>query len=241
MNRVSFIWNLLLVTSMIPHILSGQNNDLIFQRFSIQEGLSHNSVLSIIQDRRGFIWIATYDGLNRFDGYQFKEYNHDYRDTTTMSQNLAMALHEDSKGRIWVGTPGMGLCRFDPLTDKFTRYTTTFEENGEKKEVPTISAIQEDLEGNIWFGSISGLFKLEPDSKSPIQFSLGSNRPIINSLTLDTSGNIWVGTFDGLFKIPYHDNTSFIRWKHDPDAPASIVSDNVMSVFEDHRGTFWIG
>lgn len=241
MNRVSFIWNLLLVTSMIPHILSGQNNDLIFQRFSIQEGLSHNSVLSIIQDRRGFIWIATYDGLNRFDGYQFNEYNHDYRDTTTMSQNLAMALHEDSKGRIWVGTPGMGLCRFDPLTDKFTRYTTTFEENGEKKEVPTISAIQEDLEGNIWFGSISGLFKLEPDSKSPIQFSLGSNRPIINSLTLDTSGNIWVGTFDGLFKIPYDDNTSFIRWKHDPDAPASIVSDNVMSVFEDHRGTFWIG
>ncbi|WP_163381555.1 two-component regulator propeller domain-containing protein [Cyclobacterium sp. SYSU L10401] len=227
---------------MISQVLSAQNNDLIFQRYSIQEGLSHNSVLSIIQDRRGFIWIGTYDGLNRFDGYQFKEYNYDYQDTTTISQNLTMALHEDSKGRIWVGTAGMGLCHFDPQTDKFVRYSTTFKENGEYKEVPTISTIQEDLEGNIWFGSVNGLFKLGPDSKSPVQFPLGSERPVINSLTLDSSGNIWVGTFgEGLFKISDDDHPSVTQWTHDPEARESVASDNVMAVFEDHRGTFWIG
>ncbi|HSI75096.1 MAG TPA: two-component regulator propeller domain-containing protein, partial [Lunatimonas sp.] len=242
MGKLIFIWILAFLPSMVSQIIIAQNDDLIFQRFSIQEGLSHNSVLSIIQDRRGFIWIATYDGLNRFDGYQFKEYNHDYRDTTSISQNLPMALHEDSKGRIWVGTAGSGLCLFDPQTDKFTRYTTTFKENGENKEVLNISTIQEDLDGNVWFGSVNGLFKLEPDSKTPIQFSLGSNRSIINSLTLDTSGNIWVGTFgNGLFKIPYDDNTSYIQWKNDLEAPESIANDNVMSVFEDHRGTYWIG
>lgn len=242
MGKLIFIWILAFLPSMVSQVTIAQNGDLIFQRFSIQEGLSHNSVLSIIQDRRGFIWIATYDGLNRFDGYQFKEYNHDYRDTTTISQNLSMALHEDSKGRIWVGTAGLGLCHFDPKTDNFTRYSTTFEEGGEYKEVPTISAIQEDLDGNIWFGSVNGLFKLGPDSKNPVQFSLGANRPIINSLTLDSSGNIWVGTFGaGLFKIHYGDQSTMIQWKHDLEDKGSIASDNVMAVFEDHRGTFWIG
>ncbi|WP_114748054.1 hybrid sensor histidine kinase/response regulator transcription factor [Pleomorphovibrio marinus] len=242
MGRIIFIWFFGVTTSMVPSALIAQNEDLIFQRFSIQEGLSHNSVLSIIQDRRGFIWIATYDGLNRFDGYQFKEYNHDYQDTTSISQNLSMALHEDSEGRIWVGTAGLGLCHFDPQTDKFTRYSTTFEENGEYKEVPTISTIQEDLDGNIWFGSVNGLFKIGPDSKRPLLFSLGSNRPVINSLTLDASGNVWVGTFgEGLFKIPYGDNSSYIQWKHDLEVQESIASDNVMAVFEDHQGTFWIG
>lgn len=91
MGRLIIIWVLILITSMPPHVLLAQDNDLIFQRFSIQQGLSHNSILCMIQDRRGFLWFGTYDGLNRFDGYQFKEYNHDYQDTTSISQNLRTA------------------------------------------------------------------------------------------------------------------------------------------------------
>jgi signal transduction histidine kinase/ligand-binding sensor domain-containing protein/DNA-binding response OmpR family regulator len=243
MGKLIAIWAVVLWVSMLPHVLMAQDNDLIFQRFSIQEGLTHNSVLSIIQDRRGFLWFGTYDGLNRFDGYQFKEYNQDYQDTTSISQNLIIDLHEDSKGWIWVGTAGSGLCSLDPRTDKFTRYPITYEENGIIKEVVTISALQEDVSGNLWIGTVNGLFKLEPESKSPVHFPIGSNLSLtINSISLDSSGDIWVGTFgEGLIKIPSHDKSTYEQWKHSPEVPESIISNNVMSVFEDHRGTFWFG
>nr|MBI1228477.1 response regulator [Cytophagales bacterium] len=241
MGNVIRISLLTLLTSIINPVVMAQDNDPIFQRFSIQEGLSHNSVLCMIQDSRGFLWIGTYDGLNRFDGYQFKEYNHDYQDSTTISTNLTMALYEDSKGFIWVGTAGGGLCYFDPQSEKFTRFPLVVEGNGAYEEVPTISSIQEDLHGNMWVGTIYGLFKLESDKKASVHFPLGSSKLIINSITRDRSGNIWVGTFKGLFKIPFDDPTSFIHWKHDPEVVESIASDEVRAVFEDHRGTLWIG
>ena len=165
MCRHIFIGLLIFLTSMMPIVLSAQNSDLIFQRFSIQEGLSHNSVLCMIQDRKGFIWIGTYDGLNRFDGYQFKEYNQDYQDTTSILQNLIIDLYEDSKGRIWVGTGGSGLCSLDPQTEKFTRYTITYEENGVTNQISTISAIKEDNNGMLWIGTTTGLYILDPEKR----------------------------------------------------------------------------
>ncbi len=244
MARLIFIW-IFLLTSTIPHILIGQNNDLIFQRFSIQEGLTHNSVLCMIQDRRGFLWFGTYDGLNRFDGYQFKEYNQDYQDTSSISQNLIIDLYEDSKGRIWVGTAGSGLCSLDPFTEKFTRYKLQYEENGLINEVPTISAIKEDNNGMLWIGTLTGLYILDPENRSSVPFNL-NNIPLgnlsINSLFLDSAGDLWTGTFgNGLFKISNTANGPIMHWKYDPAVEGSIAHNNVMSIFEDRRGTIWVG
>jgi len=230
---------------MIPHGLKAQNNDLIFQRFSIQEGLTHNSVLCMIQDRRGFLWFGTYDGLNRFDGYQFKEYNHDYQDTTSISQNLITDLHEDSKGRIWVGTAGTGLCSMDPFTEKFTRYKLEYEENGITTEISTISAIREDNNGILWIGTLKGLFVMDPEKKNSRPFILKEfphGNLIINSLFLDSAGDLWVGTFgNGLFKISNSPNQTLTHWKHNSRDVRTIANDNVLSIFEDKRGTIWVG
>ncbi len=245
MGRLFFILFFLFISSMIPHALIAQNNDLIFQRFSIQEGLTHNSVLCMIQDKRGFLWFGTYDGLNRFDGYQFKEYNQDYQDTTSISQNLIIDLHEDSKGRIWVGTAGSGLCSLDPVTEKFTRYPIIYEENGKTNRITTISAIQEDNNGLLWIGTTTGLYILDPEKRKsePINlYDIPHGNVIINSLFLDSAGDLWAGTFGhGIFKISKTATQPIIHWTFDEDAEGTIAHNNVMSIFEDSQGTIWVG
>ena len=119
MGRQVFIGLISFLTSMMPLVLMAQHDDVIFQRFSIQQGLAHNNVVSIIQDKKGFIWIATQEGLDRYDGYTFRHFQHSHKDTSSLSRNQLRTVLEDSKGFIWVGTSGGGLNRLDPLKEKF--------------------------------------------------------------------------------------------------------------------------
>src|SRR5574339_432614 len=98
----------------------GSNNDLNFapgsivrfEHLSIEDGLSQNAGLDIFQDSRGYLWIGTQDGLNRYDGYGFKIFKHDPDDPTSLSHNSILAVAEDTKGYLWIGTWGGGLNRF---------------------------------------------------------------------------------------------------------------------------------
>src|SRR5688572_22564787 len=83
-----------------------QSPPLVFRNFSVNDGLSHNFVRCFLQDSRGFMWIATIDGLNKFDGYTFKTYKVKHDDTTSLSSNNVSALTEDLYGNIWAGTWG---------------------------------------------------------------------------------------------------------------------------------------
>jgi len=89
--------------------------------YSIENGLSQTSVLCIIQDSRGFLWIGTQDGLNRFDGYTFKIYKNNPADSLSLSNNYINGLFEDSEGFIWVAT-NYGLNRYNPVTEEFQVY-----------------------------------------------------------------------------------------------------------------------
>ena len=93
-----------------------------FQRLSIADGLSSNSVLSILQDRKGFMWFGTQDGLNKYDGYEFKVYYHREDDPHSVGDDIQLTLLEDRKGCIWVGGFQSGLSRLDPETGSFTQY-----------------------------------------------------------------------------------------------------------------------
>ena len=98
-----------------------QTSTIRFERISTRDGLSQNGVLSIWQDRRGFMWFGTEDGLNKYDGYAFTVYTHDPDDPSTISDNLVSTIYEDQSGVMWVGTKG-GLDRFDRATETFTHY-----------------------------------------------------------------------------------------------------------------------
>ena len=99
----------------------GQELKHIFQHFTVEDGLSQGSISAILQDHNGFMWIGTYDGLNRFDGVEFKVYRHRPDDSTSLSDNRITCIYEDKEHVLWIGTQGGGLCRFDRAADSFKR------------------------------------------------------------------------------------------------------------------------
>lgn len=117
--------------------------------YGLQEGLSNSHVNSIYQDRTGLIWICTDNGLNSFDGVEFKTYYHVLDDTTSLGNNSVLSIYDDTKGNLWVGTTG-GLQRLDRETDRFSTvhfsypYITDFS---------YVSCIIEDSRGNIWLST----------------------------------------------------------------------------------------
>src|SRR5687768_10333968 len=98
-----------------------QHENLRFERIGFEEGLSSENITVLYQDRKGFIWIGTAEGLNKYDGYTFTKYKFDPLDPFSLSQNLIYTIFEDKEGFIWLGTYE-GLCKFDRHTEKFTRY-----------------------------------------------------------------------------------------------------------------------
>ena len=93
-----------------------------FSHLDVDDGLSGNSVRAILQDRQGFMWFGTWNGLNRYDGYTFKVYKRDPDNANSLSDNLVTAICEDESGTLWLGTGAGELNRFDPRTETFTHY-----------------------------------------------------------------------------------------------------------------------
>src|SRR5215471_3312875 len=146
-----FLCVILLICASIQIV--AQNNSLRFENIGVEQGLSSNSVTSILQDSKGYIWIGTEDGgLNKYDGYNFTTYNFDPLDSNSLSQNLIYTLWQDKEGFIWASTYE-GLCKFDPTTEKFTRYKP---DPKSKFSDPNILSINEDNNGTMWIGSGSG-------------------------------------------------------------------------------------
>lgn len=199
-QKLRQLWILLLLIIVHPAFAQQFINPR-FSRFTINEGLSQSVVYSITQDKTGFMWFGTKDGLNRFDGYEFKIYRHDPFDSTSLSDNTVTTLFSDSKGRLWAGTFSGGLNLYDPDLDCYHHIKAPNLTNA------NIHAITEDSNGNIWAGSYgSGLFQIifaKGQNSKPskiIQFihddkNTGSLRGnfIIDVFT-DHKGILWIST-----------------------------------------------
>ncbi len=228
--------------------LLAQEQEVKFERLNIDGGLVHNSVLNIIQDSKGFMWFATYDGIAKYDGYNVKVYNFDPYDTTTISQNLNLKLYEDKDGNIWAGTAGMGLNKFDPNSEQFKRYLP-FADANKSIHTRTISAIVQDQQEALWVGGVPGIARFDPDGQKYTQFlehEMGKiiSQTIVPDILIDRKGTVWVASSDGLFKIEGSGNEgklSFRQFKHQPDNPQSLNSKIATAVCEDNQGRIWVG
>lgn len=141
---------------IITFLLFGVSNlsisfgqSLIFNHLTIGDGLSNNAANAIIQDRVGFIWFGTDDGLNRYDGYSFKTYQHVLKDSSSLSDNGIWCLLEDRSGFIWMGTKNGKLNRYDPVKDIFKHWLLPSDIVREN----TIRVLFEDHNGFIWVGT----------------------------------------------------------------------------------------
>jgi streptogramin lyase len=104
------------------HLFSFSQENLSFQRFGIEQGLTVTTAFTIVQDDNGFLWVSTIDGLARFDGYKFTTYKNDFNDSLSLSDNTLSTIYKDKNGNFWIGTYNEGVNCFDPRTGRSKRY-----------------------------------------------------------------------------------------------------------------------
>ncbi|NLA21745.1 MAG: hypothetical protein GX870_01760, partial [Candidatus Marinimicrobia bacterium] len=148
---------------------------LRFEHLSTQDGLSHNSIIEIIQDRQGFMWFGTLNGLDRYDGYNFTAYRPILGDTTSLCHNVINALYEDSRGILWIGTLD-GLNRYDRARDCFIRICHN-PNNPNSLVDNRIRCIAEDNYGQIWIGTEGGLSCYDPRADTFQNYLPDPNNP----------------------------------------------------------------
>lgn len=231
---------LTLLLILIPFIVLSQDNSIRFSINTIDDGLSQSSVYTITQDKQGFIWMGTLDGLNRFDGYNFKKFYAEEGNPTSLSSNLIKQIIQDDQGYIWIATDE-GLNKFNPRTEEFTQYLHSETNEKTLSSNKIISLI--DAGEHLWIGTQDeGLVKLDKESGSAIRFNtqnsdLSNNG--IKSLLLDKDKNLWIGTLDGLCRI---DTTEkFSVYTNDILNEFSLLDNTVLSLSQDKEGYIWVG
>jgi ligand-binding sensor domain-containing protein/signal transduction histidine kinase len=198
--------------------------------------------MATLQDRRGYVWVGTEDGLGRYDGYGFETFRHDPADPRSLSDNYIIALHESRDGTLWVGTSDGGLNRFDG---------TGFESFRHSPDEPTslphdrVTSIAEDASGALWVGTRGGgLARLDAETQTFARFrhdstdvrSLPSDQ--VWALLTDSRGRLWVGTRGG--GLARLDGDGFVRYRHDPTDDASLPGNDVLDLYEGDDGSIWI-
>jgi signal transduction histidine kinase/ligand-binding sensor domain-containing protein/DNA-binding response OmpR family regulator len=216
-----------------------------FKHLTREQGLSHNFIWCVLQDKKGFIWIGTYDGLNRYDGRKFKVFKHSINDTTSLGANEVSALLEDRSGNLWVGTLGGGLAKYNSDKENFTRYVNYTDSSSNANSILTLC---EDSSGIIWIGTNhGGLHYFNPESNKFISFrnipsdstSLSHNK--VYSLFEDSKGNLWIGTVGGGLNKFNRENNTFTRYYFDQHGPDNLGGNMITAISEDKSGNIWLG
>lgn len=218
-----------------------------FTHYSTNDGLSQGTVKAILQDKNGFIWIGTDDGLNKFNGYEFNVFHNNPSDSTTISNNDINAIIQDKEGIVWIGT-NWGLNSYNPITSKFTQFLQNPSKEHQLSD-NVIQTILEDEYGIIWLGTENG--GLVGYDKNINKFTVYKNNPKesasipsnkVNCLIKARDGNIWIGTNEGLVKFKKLSGI-FVTYKQSTDLDTTWnKSKNIItSIFEDDNGIFWIG
>jgi len=234
------------LSSVTATYAAEQKLNMGFDALSVEDGLSQESVYSIIQDRQGFIWMATQEGLNRFDGHEYKVYVPDDSRADAISHYWIWDIIEDKQGYLWIGTDGGGLDRYNPKTDSFENL------RHDPKNVNSLSgnkvrSIFQDSTGMLWIATNSGLDRLDPISGDIKRFqhkkgditTLSSNR--VRAITEDHNGNLWVGTDGGGLNRLDHLNGRFLRVPVAKNPATSLPSKRIYALTVDSQGYLWIG
>lgn len=188
---------LFLVTGFSQHL----NYKII--SLSLEEGISQNTINSMTKGKYGFMWFATQNGLNRYDGYEFKVYYRDKTKQNTLFNNNIYSLFTDVDGNLWLSYEGGGFSKFNPLTEQITDYTKQFP----KLRHIVFSKIIQDNKKNLWFATYDkGVYRFDPVNNSITEFTTDNNKKFptnsISGLEKDLRGNIIVFTYPaGILKI----------------------------------------
>jgi ligand-binding sensor domain-containing protein len=239
-TRVHLLLAILLLLPLCGRPVAQPREHFRFDHLRVEQGLSQGSINAMLQDRTGFLWIGTDDGLNRFDGYQFVVLRPDPLDRHALAGNVVTALSLDASGMLWIGTSGSGFQSFDPATWTFTSYPHTLP-SGTSVRDEIITAIQADASRRIWIGTDhEGLLVFDTKTEALRQFPLPASvpAPAVTDIALAPSGKLIVACGRvGLFVIdPGTARARRIVLDGVPAAPAAA-----MRVSMDSARYLWVG
>jgi len=209
--------------------------DLKFSHLTTNDGLSQSYVNTILQDGRGFMWFATRDGLNRYDGNTFVVYKHNPNDPGSLSANFVEDLMEDDQGGLWVATFSAGVDKFDPITERFTHYRHD-PSNPKSIGGDSVESLARDSRGYVWLGTgDSGLDKFDPATGTFTHYLNDSDGRFVGEITnviVDRHGDIWFVGERGLFHLnPQRGEITR------PPATVGLAADYL---YEDSDGILWM-
>ena len=236
---------LLLLMLSVQSALS-DTRSVRFQNISREQGLSQSFVYTIVQDQEGFMWFGTQDGLNRFDGFEIKIFNHDPDDPQSISDESVRTMIADRSGILWTGTDAGGLSRYDRETQTFTNFVHDPEDPDSISD-NRVRAIYEDSAGLLWVGTDgAGLDLFDRDSETfrhyrhdPTQADSLAGLHVWSILE-NSYGQLFVATDGGLSKFDPATGT-FDHYLHDPADPSTINDNELRVLFEDVDKNLWIG
>lgn len=218
-------------------------------RYASEQGLSHNTVLNMTMDDRGFLWIATMDGLNRFDGLEMKVYRPDESDSTSISDGFIHGIHQHKNGKLWISTRDGGINIFDPVTETFSQFSDTT--NFPAREV---SLLHKDSNGQYWasfFGHSTGVLSKQSNRYYPANIIDKKTKAVktsANAFMEFRDGSMLMTSFNGLFYLPTREVQKFTN---DPNNTQEIeaisvpFSDsqpfpNMVNMKVDSKGELWV-
>lgn len=186
--------------ALLPSSLSAQTSrdDLRFSHYTDAHGLSQNTVLCALQDRRGFMWFGTQDGLNRFDGYSFRVFKHDPDNANSLSENWIWSIYEDRRGYLWIATFGGGANRFDPQTETFTVYRHAAQDSLSLSH-DTVWAFAEDAQGALYIATNNGLNRFHAESETFSYFSPPTAKNNVFNTIAAEENTFWLSTPEAVY------------------------------------------
>ncbi len=228
-----------------------QNQRIVTNNISTDDGLTDNNIHCILQDSQDFMWFGSEEGLHRYDGYTIEVFRHKSNNPNSISANLVRALYEDPYGRLWIGTDGGGISIYDLKTERFTHINKKTASNI-KLTSDEVFCFAKSKDNNLWVGTKNGLnhITISPDKNTPVSkithyYHEPNNSksliyPHVYSVLEDKNGTLWAGTTEGGLSRLDQGSHSFINYYADGEK-GSISSAAIMSIFEDNQGDLWFG
>jgi len=213
-----------------------------FVRLTTDDGLSHNRVTDIIQDKSGFVWVATLDGLNRYDGKQFEVYNHNEDDFASLTSGYITCLKENSNGDIYIGT-NYGLNIYNRLNNSFN--LVNLKSANQIIKIPHIRQLLFDNDSILWIETLSGYlinFNVVSGDIVSLYKHPTVNQPyyLYHSLYRDKSGILWIGTRNQPPMYLDENINSIVAISTDENDYSKKRSGDMACYYEDNYGNFWV-
>ncbi len=217
-----------------------------FDHLTVADGLAQSSVMDVVQDQQGFIWFATENGVDRFDGIRFRNYRLERGQAGSLASNFARDLEPAADGGIWVATDGGGVSRWDPETDRFTtwRHDPTDAGSLASDRIRTLAAA---ADGTLWIGTREdGLHRLDPESGELIHLAHDADDPTTLSnnevfdIAIAPDGAVWIGTLKGLNRIDPV-SLEIERLSGELVGMPGTDDDYIRTLTFDAEGILWIG